>query len=160
MDRPARVVLAIDEFLAIGRLDALVAELQPRQANADQRQEGRAEDRPEDADDDQRVGHLADEGQLRHVRRKPQQDRQEGDERHQRLDEVAAERLGDRREAHRVFLDALRRAFDMPQPRPVVHVVVVHRGPPAEHVVADEEPGQHADGDRHEGDAGKAQQEP
>ena len=62
------------------------------------------------------------------------------------------------REAHGVFLDALRGALDVPQPRPVRHVVVVHRRAPAEDVVADEEARQHADHDRDEGDAGEVEQ--
>ena len=41
---------------------------------------------------------------------------------------------------------------------PVGHVVVVHRGAPAEDVVADEEARQDADGDRDEGDAGERRQ--
>ena len=43
----------------------------------------------------------------------------------------------------------------MAEPGPVGHVVVVHRGAPAEDVVADEETRQHADGDGDQGDAGK-----
>ena len=46
----------------------------------------------------------------------------------------------------------------MAQPVPVVGVVIVHRRAPAEDVVADEEAGEHSDGHRDEGDAGKAQQ--
>ena len=41
----------------------------------------------------------------------------------------------------------------MAQPRPVLHVVVVHRGAPAEDVVADEEERQHPDHHRDQRDA-------
>ncbi len=47
----------------------------------------------------------------------------------------------DRGEAHRVLLDTLRGALDLAEPLPVGDVVVVHRRPPAEDVVADEEAG-------------------
>ena len=58
------------------------------------------------------------------------------------FDQVDAQPLHGRGEAHRVFLDALRGAFDVAKLAPVGHVVVVHRGAPAEDVVADEEAGE------------------
>ena len=50
------VVLAIDELLAVGRLDPLVAELEPGQLDADQGEKGGAERRPEQGGHHQRVG--------------------------------------------------------------------------------------------------------
>ena len=66
------VIFAVDQLLAVGRLDALVAEFQARQPDADQRQKGRAKQRPDDRDDHQRIGDLADERKFGDVRRKLQ----------------------------------------------------------------------------------------
>ena len=98
-----------------------------------------AEDRPDDGDEDQRLRHGADDRQLLHEGRQAPQDRQERDQRHHRIDQADAEALHGGGEAHGVFLDALRGAFDRAQPLPVGDVVVVHRRAPAEDVVADQE---------------------
>ena len=94
-----------------------------------------------DGGDHQRIGHRAEDRDLRDIGREPQQHRQEGDERHHRIDEADAQVLDGTGEAHGVFLDALRGALDVAQPVPVVGVVIVHRRAPAEDVVADEEAG-------------------
>ena len=54
-----------------------------------------------------------------------------------------------------VFLHALRCAFDGAEPRPVGHVVIIHRGAPAENIVADEKPREYAHKNRDHGNAGK-----
>src|SRR5215471_6072486 len=48
--------------------------------------------------------------------------------------------------------------FDRAQAWPVCDVEIIHRRPPAEDVVADEESRHHADYDGHECDAGKGRQ--
>ena len=71
--------------------------------------------------------------------RQPPQYRQEGDQRHHRVDQARAKRFHDCGEAHRVFLDALRSAFDMAHPLPEIDIPVIHGRAPAEDVVAGEE---------------------
>ena len=51
--------------------------------------------------------------------REPQQHRQEGDQRHDRVDRLTPEALGGGGEPHGVFLHALRGALDLPELRPV-----------------------------------------
>ena len=84
------------------------------------------------------------------MRRERGQERQERDQRHHRIDEVDAEPLHGAGKAHGVVLDTLRGAFDMPEPRPIGDEIVVHRGAPAKHVVADEEQVEHRHGDADE----------
>ena len=150
---PAGIVLAVDEFLAVGGLDTLVAKFQPGQADADHGQKRRAHDRPQQGRDHQRMRDLAEDRHGRHTGREMDEHRQEGDQRHHGVDQADAEELGRRREAHGVFLDTLRGAFDLAQPWPVRHVVAVHRLPPAKDIVADEEARDDADHHRHQGDA-------
>src|SRR5690606_27156151 len=92
------------------------------------------------------------------VLRQPEQYRQEGDQRHYRIDQAYPQPLHRRGESHRVFLYALRGALDVAKPWPVAHVVVVHRRAPAEDVVADEEAREHAHRHRDEGDPGECDQ--
>ena len=70
--------------------------------------------------------------------------------------ELDAKALHDRCEAHGVFLDALRGAFNVAELRPIGDVVVVHRRTPAEDVVADEEVVEDGHGDKHHRDAEKS----
>ncbi len=51
----------------------------------------RAENRPQQGRDHQRIGDLADDRQFGDVDRQPDQHRQEGDQRHDRIDEVDAQ---------------------------------------------------------------------
>ena len=88
----------------------------------------------------------------------PPEDRQERDEGHHRVDEAHPEALHDAGEAHGVLLDPLGCALDVAHPFPERHVVVVHRGAPAEDVVADEEAREHRDGDGDEGDLGEREE--
>ncbi len=73
------VILAVDQLLPIGRLDALVAELEPRQPDADQRQKGGAERRPGQGRHDQGAVDLPDDGQVCHLHRQVHQNGEEGD---------------------------------------------------------------------------------
>ena len=93
-----------------------------------------------------------------HERGQSPEDREERDQGHHRIDEAHPEALHDAREPHGVLLHPLGRALDVAHPMPQRHVVVVHRGPPAEDVVADEEAGDHRDGDRDEGDLREREQ--
>ncbi len=84
---------------------------------------------------------------MRDAGRQRVEDRQEGDQRHHRIDEPLPEALDRGGKAHRVFLDALRGALDGAQPAPVRDEIIVHRRAPAEDVVADEEHVQNRDRD-------------
>ncbi|CCK05758.1 hypothetical protein BN128_4062 [Cronobacter sakazakii 696] len=142
-----RIVFAIDQLFTIGRLNALIAKLQARQLNADERQQTGAHQRPDDRGDNQPVRHLAHYRQFFHVRRERHQHRQKGNQRHHGFQQRHAHIFNRGGETHGVFLHTLRGAFDMAQPRPVFHVIFVHGGTPAEDVVADEKIVQHAHGD-------------
>ena len=155
----ARIVLAIDQFLAIGGLDALVAELEPRQPDADNGKQARPEQRPDQRDDDQRVGRRSENRDRGNLGRQHGEDRQEGDERHDGTDQAGAQILEGTGKAHGVFLHALCGTLDAPQGAPAFHVVVVHRRAPAKHVVAGEEGVEHGDHDveqQHRGDLAEA----
>ncbi|OIQ69133.1 hypothetical protein GALL_492680 [mine drainage metagenome] len=152
------IILAKHELLAIGRLNALVEKFDSRQPDADQRERAGAEHRPDHRGEHQRVGDGADQRQLRDVARQPQENRQEGQERQDGTDQIDAETFHRGGKSHGIFLHPLRGALDRAQPRPVGDVVVVHRGAPAEDVMADEEARHHADHDRDEGDAGEGRQ--
>src|SRR5260370_30512477 len=73
-------------------------------------------------------------------------------------DQIDAKGFHGGRKPHGVLLHPLRGALDGAELWPVCDVEVVHRGPPAEDVVADEEPRHHADHDRDQGDAGEGRQ--
>ena len=100
---------------------------------------------------------MADNRQLRNVRRERHQHRQEGDQRHDGVDKAHAHIFQSRGKTHGVFLHTLCGTFDMPQVLPVCHIVFVHRGTPAEHIVADEKVIHHAN---HHGDKGDAEEDP
>ena len=76
--------------------------------------------------------------------RERNQYRQEGNQRHNRVDKADAHIFQRRSKTHGVFLHTLRCAFDVTQMLPVRHIVFVHRGTPAEHIVADKEVVHHA----------------
>ena len=100
----------------------------------------------------------ADQWQFGDAARQPQQHRQESKQRQHGADQIDAETFHGGGKSHGVFLHALRGALDGAQPRPVGDIEFVHRGAPAEDVVADEKPRQHADHDRDQRDAGKRRQ--
>ena len=77
--------------------------------------------------------------QVRHVRRERHQHRQEGNQGHNGIDKAHAHVFKGRGETHGVFLHTLCGTFDMTQVLPVRHIMFVHRGTPAEDVVADKE---------------------
>jgi len=81
------VVLAIDQFLAVGRLHALVLELQTRQLDAGHHEQRGAEDRPAERGDHQRIGDRPDQRKSGHMGRQMRQQGQEGDQRHGRIDQ-------------------------------------------------------------------------
>ena len=91
--------------------------------------------------------------QIRHVRRERHQHRQEGNQRHDGVDKADAHVFKRGGKTHGVFLHTLCGTFDMTQVLPVRHIMFVHRGTPAENVVANEEVVHHADDHRNQGDA-------
>lgn len=81
------------------------------------------------------------------MRRKRNQYRQEGNQRHNRVNKTYAHVFQRGSETHGVFLHTLRRTFDMTQMLPVRHIMFVHRGTPTEDVMADKEVVHHANDD-------------
>ncbi|MNS97813.1 hypothetical protein D3C72_1321610 [compost metagenome] len=149
------VVLAIDEFLAIGGFHTLIAEVQAGQLDADCRQKHRTKYRPDNRQPEQRMRHFTEDRQFRDIGRQRKQDRQEDDERHHRVDERDAQPFERRGEPHRIFLNALGRTFDVTQLFPFRHVEVVHRGSPAEDIMAGEEIRQDRNGHAEKSDLGE-----
>ncbi len=95
---------------------------------------------------------MANDRQIRHVRREGHQHRQEGNQRHNGIDKAYAHVFKGGGKTHGVFLHTLRGAFDMSQVLPVRHIMFVHRGTPAENVVADKEIVHDANHYRNQGD--------
>ena len=151
------MVLSVHQFLPVRRLDFLVVEFKARKLDADDCEQDCPGRRRDDCKIDQRMRDGPDPRELGDVLAQGPEERQERDQCHHRTHEGNAQALDDPSEAHRVFLYALSGAFDMANLVPVRHVVVVHRRPPAKHVVADVELEQHRHGDVDGGDLGEGQ---
>ncbi|MND85202.1 hypothetical protein D3C80_771180 [compost metagenome] len=82
---------------------------------------------------------MADNRQFLNMDGECHQYRQEGDERHNGVNKAHAHIFQRRSKTHGVFLHTLRCTLDMTQLLPMRHIVFVHRGTPAEHVVAHKE---------------------
>ena len=81
------------------------------------------------------------------------EDRQEGEQRHDGIEEPATQRFHDEGETAGIFLDALACAFDMAQARPPGHIKVVHGVAPAEDPMLREKAQQNGDDDVNSCDA-------
>ncbi|QTK80800.1 hypothetical protein AT6N2_C3330 [Agrobacterium tumefaciens] len=149
------VILAIDQFLTIGGFHTLVAEVQAGQLDTDRRQQHRPEYGPDDRQPEQCMRQFANDRQFRDIGRQRKQDRQENNECHHRIDQGDAQCLKRRGKPHRIFLNTLGSTFDVAQLFPLGHVEVVHRGAPAEDIMAGEEIRENRNGHAEKGDLGK-----
>ncbi len=98
------------------------------------------------------MGYRAYERQLGDVCRESVKNGQKCDQRKQRIGEGDTQLLHGSGKTHRVFLNALRRTFDMAQSRPVLCVEIVHRRSPAKNVVTDDEARNDEQRDEHQAD--------
>lgn len=154
-----RVVLAMDQLLAIGGLHTLIAEVESGQFDPRHREQPGPEDRPDQGGGEKRRGDGSDQRQFGDIGGEREEHRQEGEQGHHRVHDLDPERLDDVGEPHGVLLDALGGTLDGPHRVPTGDIVGVHRGAPAEDIVTDEEVGDDRDQDGDEGDPGEVEQE-